>query len=74
VYGPSYEPPPIEKVRKAQWTVENTRATQKVIDELGKLQQAVELLIGRQPAATIEAAIRRFKVLDPGVKFPAFYD
>lgn len=60
---------PIEKIRKAQWTVENTRQTQGVVDQLGKVFAALKVLglddtyMGR----TVTRAVERFKALDPRI-------
>lgn len=76
----SYPKPDVEKVRKPQWTVENTRKTQSVVDELIVARDAIRVLIsghtfgefgaGRDSgvSGSIDRAIKRFKVLDPGVK------
>lgn len=71
MYGPTYEPEPIEKIRKAQWTVENTRATQAVVDTLIAVRAGIKIVLGGHGGNVERAltqAIDRFKQLDPGVK------
>ncbi len=74
MYSPRDEPPAIEKIRKPQWTVENTRATQAVVDELVRVGDAIRTVIGRPSTGlssptmdAIEGAITRFMQLDPKV-------
>lgn len=69
MWGPRSEPPAVEKIRKAQWTVENTRATQAIVNKLVTCREALAV-VGQQGYTTdaIDAAIERFKVLDAQVK------
>ncbi len=71
MYGLRDTPEPIEKIRKAQWTVENTRATQASVDGLNHLREAMRLL-GLKGSAldAVTNAMKRFKVLDPKVRLP----
>jgi hypothetical protein len=66
MYGPRDAPEPIEKIRKAQWTVENTRATQVVVDRL--IIHAAALRNLGLNDAVVQCAIHRFAALDPKVK------
>lgn len=69
MHGPPDHREPVEKIRKAQWTVENTRATQRVVDELVAVRDACESLFGRSSRAVqaFEVAIVRLIQLDPKV-------
>jgi hypothetical protein len=70
MYSPHQTPEPIEKIRKAQWTVENTRHTQAVVDRLIMSRIALKA-VGNEKSevsAAISAAIARFQELDPKVK------
>lgn len=64
-----YSKPDVEKIRKPQWTVENTRTTQLVHD---RLQQAFDDMVRVTGATSItddlRAGIERLRALDPGVK------
>ena len=70
MWGPRDEPPPVERVRKAQWTVENTRKTQEVVDRLLKAKTALIVVLGKNSLAVhaMTEAVERFRVLDPNVK------
>lgn len=62
-------PEPIEKIRKASWTVENTRKTQNVVNELTAARIALKRVVGNSYVVdAIDAAIVRFRQLDKGVK------
>ena len=64
-----YSKPDVEKIRKAQWTVENTLQTQAVHDRLKRRAIAMNSSFGPTPVADdIVVAMRRFRELDPGVK------
>lgn len=67
-------PSPREKIRKAQWTAENTRRTQRVVDQLVQMEKGLALLNGsRQRDGVMQVlhdAANRFAELDKGVKVP----
>jgi hypothetical protein len=69
MWGPHFEPEPIEKIRKAQWSAENTAETQRVVDRLVTLREAMRVTSGdKTPAiSALSAAIERFKQLDRNV-------
>lgn len=68
MWSPHSEPEPIEKIRKAQWTVENTRKTQQVVNGLVQASRSLRNLHGRTALVdVIELAIQRFREMDPGV-------
>lgn len=72
MWGPHHEPPPIEKIRKAQWTPENTAKTQAVVNDLFALKQLV-LHFAEESRLTrvMQRAIDRFVELDREVKLPS---
>lgn len=67
---------PIEKIRKAQWSTENTAKTQEAVDALHKIDVAVDEIFGHQQqfALNVQAKLRfameRFRQLDGGVVLP----
>lgn len=65
-------PPAIEKIRKPQWTAENTAKTQKAVNRLHVGAKALEMVFGGNCPAVYDMrqAIDRFVQLDPGVKVP----
>lgn len=63
------EQEPIEKIRKAQWTAENTDRTQAVVNDL-LLAYDWARFAGRADSTLcicLRDALRRLKQLDPGV-------
>lgn len=72
MYGLRDTPAPIEKIRKAQWTVENTRRTQGIVDELQRARDALEWFgLKKSPVdSRMKLAMERFKELDPKVRLP----
>lgn len=73
MWGPTYEPEPIEKIRKPQWTVENTRHTQEVVTQLRVAVDAYQRTLGTQSnmpfvVRAMREAIERLCALDPRVK------
>lgn len=67
--SPPYQKPEIEKIRKAQWSKENTAKTQAVV---GKLSEAYEYMVfmgheRSKMAVAVKEAIERFQQLDPNV-------
>lgn len=72
MYGLRDTPEPIEKIRKPQWTVENTRATQAVVDRLCAVRSALRVIAGDRDIGgvvhAINLAVARFEKLDPKVK------
>lgn len=69
-------PPPIEKIRKPQWTAENTARTQAVVNHLAIGMEALQMVFGKACPAVgnMRVALKRFKELDPGVKLPPSFD
>lgn len=71
MYGPHYEPAPIEKIRKPQWSAENTKKTQGIVDDLYALRQMLHAFnsTGNESEAVrmVRRAIQRLKTLDPNV-------
>ena len=64
---------PVEKIRKAQWTVENTRKTQEVIDDLCACAASLAVVTGSRQSpvlAAIRSGIERLVLMDPGAKIP----
>lgn len=61
---------PIEKIRKAQWTAENTARTQAVVDELVAHRKAFAHLFGSNSylLSAIDAMLHRVSQLDAAVK------
>lgn len=74
MWSPPFTQEPVEKIRKAQWTVENTRETQKVVDELVDQYAAAMKVFGHRNSLcyALKMAVLRFKQLDPAVTFPEF--
>jgi hypothetical protein len=68
MWSPRDTPPPIEKIRKPQWTVENTRKTQAVVDSLATLREAARFLGQDGIVGVVDQAIERFRALDPSLK------
>lgn len=65
-----FSKPEVEKIRKPQWTEENTRKTQAVIDEMKATREAVICVNGHNNGIVyaLNRAIKRFLALDPGAK------
>jgi hypothetical protein len=61
---------PIEKIRKAQWTPENTAQTQIVVDRLDWVYGVLEGIGAETAAKDVRAAMERFRLLDGGVVLP----
>lgn len=60
-----------EKIRKAQWTKENTAKTQAIVDRLEHIRKCMKDVSGESNAqVTIKDAIKRFAQMDKGVKVP----
>lgn len=69
MHAPHLQKPDVEKIRKAQWTVENTRRTQSVVNDLKEASSALGLLTSGHSflKTTLERAVQRFHDLDVGV-------
>lgn len=78
MYSPIDTPPPVEKIHKAQWTVENTRTTQAIVDRLALQIRSLDVLFAAKHSpgrfgGTREAlrdAMHRFQQLDPKIEIP----
>lgn len=70
--SPPITPEAAEKIRKAQWTKENTAKTQKVVNNLLILNGAIVMLFGdgSNVSRSLNQAIKRFMELDKGVELP----
>lgn len=60
----------VEKIRKAQWSVENTRATQAIVNKLVTVREALKVLTGCNGPIplVLDEVVARFIALDPKVK------
>ncbi len=68
MWAPHQTPAPVEKIRKGQWSKQNTIETQKVLSELLILRDAmVAIGFTYRGIDVVDRAIRRFKQLDPGL-------
>lgn len=72
MWSPGYTPEPIEKIRKPQWTVENTVKTQIVVNRLNDTRRAIIAVSGHNSEAVhaIQAALRRFHELGSQLVIP----
>lgn len=73
MWAPHQTPEPVEKIKKAQWSEENTRITQDVVNKLEQTWKANNHVTGIQNTdanISIEMAMKRFKQLDPKVRLP----
>lgn len=68
MWSPGNAPPPIEKFTKPRWSAENTAKTQQACNALWKARIGLEAVTGESDITrAMDAALRRFKQLDPNV-------
>lgn len=69
MWSPHQTPEPVEKIRKARWSIQNTANTQAVVDELEIERKALRRVTGNSKVVeAMTTAVKRFCELDPAVK------